>query len=56
MFGRLLSFEPDATGVTVKFEHRGKNFLYYRPHCASIQLDGRKAQTIKGSCAGTKEG
>ena len=22
MFGRLLSFEPDATGVTVKFEHK----------------------------------
>lgn len=22
MFGRLLSFEPDAAGVTVKFEHK----------------------------------
>lgn len=26
MFGRLLSFEPDATGVTVKFEHKEEEF------------------------------
>ena len=53
MFGRLLSFEPDATGVTVKFEHKEGRISFITDR---IQLDGRKAQTIKGSCAGTKEG
>ena len=55
MFGRLLSFEPDATGVTVKFEHKEGRISFITDRIVRV-YSSMEEQTIKGSCAGTKEG
>ena len=55
MFGRLLSFEPDATGVTVKFEHKEGRISFITDRIVRVYSSMEEKHRPSSSCAGTKE-